>query len=444
MTPRGYRWALGATLSAYLALTAVLFQSTLAHRDVVWYCASVLLAGGAVLLLRRCDLDERATVLLVIGFGVALQCAAIAHPPLTSSDMFRYVWDGRVQLHGIDPYRYPPSAPQLSSLRDNFLFGPDACGNRFLGGCTAINRPTVNTIYPPVAEAGFVVLNLLSFGGTLSYQVYAALGTVAVAVLLWRMLARDGRPLWAVALWAWCPVVVTEYGNNAHIDWLAVLLSLLAVRAATAGHDTRAGAWIGAATAVKLYPALLLAALARRRPWVVVPAALGVVVLSYVPHVVAVGKAVIGYLPGYLDEEGYASGGRLKLIGVLVPHPADTVVGALVLVAVALWAFWRTDPDNPARTGVVVVGAAFLVATPTYGWYAGLLIALAVVARRYEWVLVALVPTIAAYVDADLLRSRWPATLMYLVAGLAVAAVSWSARRSRSAERHPADARVTA
>lgn len=439
MTPVRWRWCLGAVLAAYLALTASLLQTDLAYRDFIWYSASVVLGAAALLLLRRCELSPRATAWLVIGFGAALQGAAIARGPLTSSDVFRYIWDGKVQLRGVDPYRFAPSAPQLAHLRDSFLFG-GPCRNPFPGGCTAINRPTVHTIYPPVAEAGFVLLRLLSFGGTLSYQLYAALGTVAVAGLLASMLHRAGRPLWPVALWAWCPLIVTEYGNNAHIDWLAVLLSLLAIRAATAGRDGRAGAWIGAATAVKLYPALLGVSLMRRRPWVVVPVAVGVVVLGYIPHVIAVGSAVIGYLPGYLDEEGYSSGSRLKLIGAVLPHPADTVVGALVLVAVAVWTWWRTDPQNPARTGVVLVGAAFLVATPTYGWYAGLLLALAVVADRYEWVLVALVPTWASFVYGRLVTSDVPATLMFLVAGLAVAVVGWRRHRSRSAPRVRADA----
>ena len=426
------RWSLGTVLVAYLTLTASLLQSDVAHRDVIWYTASVLLAGAAVLLLRRCGLASRATAVVVIGFGAALQCAAVARAPLTSTDFYRYVWDGKVQLHGIDPYRYTPIAPQLADLRERFLFGGPDC--RVVDGiCTTINRPDVHTIYPPVAEAAFVVLRLLSFGGSLSYQLYAALGTVAVAVLLTRMLQRSGRSLWPVALWSWSPLVVTEYGNNAHIDWLGVFLALLAIRAATAGHDARAGIWAGLATAVKLYPALVVVSLARRRPWVVLPVAVGVVVLTYVPHLVAAGSAVIGYLPGYLNEEGYSSGGRLLLLGALLPHPADTVVGALLLVGVTVWTWWRTDPADPARTGVVLVGVAFLVATPTYGWYAGLLLALAVVARRYEWAAVALVPTLAAYVDSDLLRSAVPSALMYLGAGLVVTAVT-VARRRRDAD----------
>ena len=69
-----------------------------------------------------------------------------------------------------------------------------------------------------------------------------------------------------------------------------------------------AGALIGAAVAVKLSPALLLPAVIRRRPLAVGATAAAVVGLSYLPHVLAVGRGVLGYLPGYLCEEQYAQG----------------------------------------------------------------------------------------------------------------------------------------
>ena len=57
--------------------------------------------------------------------------------PYLSTDIYRYIWDGRVQAAGINPYRYMPIAPELSHLRDAAIF-PN------------INRPDYAvTIYPP-------------------------------------------------------------------------------------------------------------------------------------------------------------------------------------------------------------------------------------------------------------------------------------------------------
>ncbi|HKI54947.1 MAG TPA: hypothetical protein VJ987_12545 [Anaerolineales bacterium] len=47
-------------------------------------------------------------------FGLAALTFAILTltRPTLSDDMYRYVWDGRVQAQGISPYRYPPNAPE--------------------------------------------------------------------------------------------------------------------------------------------------------------------------------------------------------------------------------------------------------------------------------------------------------------------------------------------
>ena len=63
--------------------------------------------------------------------------AAVGEPAL-SDDVHRYVWDGRVQLHGVHPYRYAPADSALAELRDE--------------GWTRINHPELRTIYPPLAE----------------------------------------------------------------------------------------------------------------------------------------------------------------------------------------------------------------------------------------------------------------------------------------------------
>ncbi|HMH94225.1 MAG TPA: hypothetical protein VK586_24480, partial [Streptosporangiaceae bacterium] len=67
----------------------------------------------------------RWSVALILLGGIAVQLAALSAPPRTSDDLYRYIWDGRVQAAGIDPYRYVPAAPQLERLRDPSLWPAD-------------------------------------------------------------------------------------------------------------------------------------------------------------------------------------------------------------------------------------------------------------------------------------------------------------------------------
>ena len=402
--------ALGVVLAADAAAYATLIYSSSrgTARTLEGISAVCWIAG--FVLLARLRLTGRAVAALVLGGGLVLGVVAITRAPSTSTDANRYIWDAKVQLAGVDPYRYAPSSPALERLRDPSLFGaPEHCQYRFRGGCTSINRPTVHTIYPPVAEGAFTLVRLVSFGGQggrLPLQIAALLGSLAIGWLLLRWGGARGRP-WIAAVWMWCPTVLTDLVNNAHIDWLAVLLVVLALGTPVSRRTGWAAALVGAAIATKLYPVLVLASLLRRRPVLAVASAVGVVVLVYIPHVLAVGSAVIGYLPGYLQEEQYSSGSRLLLIGSVLPHPFDTGLGVVLVLAVLLWAVAvgrRDEPPAPEHSAVVVFGVVLLVFTPNYGWYMALLVALVAMTQAWEWIPLCVAGTFA-YLSP--VNARW-------------------------------------
>jgi hypothetical protein len=365
----------------------------------------------AVLALPR--LPARQGTALILGGAAALQVVAVCFAPTTTDDFYRYVWDGTVQAHGIDPYRYTPLDPALKPLRDPWLFPTGAAAAALVdqspargwidactyGGvphdCTRINRPTVHTIYPPVAEAAFTGLHWASPHGLRrqSVQVFAAALAWLTAVALTVVLRRSGRDVRAAAWWAWCPVVWLECGNNAHIDVLGILL-LVGAFGFLAGSAARsrlaiAGALFGAAVAVKLVPALVAPALAARRRCLLFGAAAAVFVAGYLPHVLAVGTDVIGYLPGYLHEEGYSGQERFGVLRLLVPRSWATVVG-MVLLAVVGMAVFRQAARRPAALGALVLaGTAFVLVGPSQPWYGLLIVALVALADRPEWLAVA-------------------------------------------------------
>lgn len=347
----------------------------------------------------------KTALMLIIGVGIALQCLALSAPPTSSDDFNRYVWDAKVQLAGIDPYRFAPDSAGLAKLRERPLFYPGTDCAWPLGGgvCSRVNRPEVHTIYPPVAEGAFIAARLASVeanDGARPLQVLAALSAIGVSLLLARQALRNRMPAWTVALWAWCPVTVFELGNNAHIDGVAVLLCVAALVSAQAGRASWAGGLLGGAIATKLYPAVLLPALLGRKGavtgngWRVAATAIGVVVVSYVPHVLAVGLDVLGYLPGYLKEENYTNGGRFLLLNVLLPRSILTVAAALLLLAGAALAARWSDPRRPERQAVWLVGLTLLIGTPSYSWYALLLLALVSMSGRIEWLVLCISPTI--------------------------------------------------
>jgi hypothetical protein len=387
----------------------------------------------ALVLLARSNLDGPGATRLVLGVGAIFQLLMITRPPADSDDDFRYLWDGKVQLAGIDPYRYAPTSPSLAQLRDGYLFPSGHCQAHLIAdGCTRINLPTVHTIYPPVAEGLFALVRLLSFGGhgqQLPLQLAAALGVLTVSWLLARHAQANELPLWTVAVWAWCPVTAIELSNNAHIDWLAVLFGVLALTVAR-GRPILAGLLIGAGVATKLYPGLLGASMLRRRPVAVIGAAVALVVAVYLPHVLAVGAGVLGYLPDYLQTGGYGNGHQYRLIAPLLPHVLVTPVAVIIVAAVIGWALLRGDPDHPERSAVVVVGVAILVSTPTLPWYTLLLLAVAALAARPEWLGVVIAPTVEYLVVGVYGVSLDRATTLAYLGGLLILIGGVAVRRA--------------
>ncbi|MEO3868876.1 glycosyltransferase 87 family protein [Nonomuraea sp. B12E4] len=426
----------GAVLAA---LAAVMIRMVAGRPVLGWYLLAWALFAAALWLARR--VPERRLSALVLTGGIALATIGLATPPSSSTDSFRYAWDGRVQAAGISPYDHPPADPALAGLRDDWLFPAD-CGDPLLwplpyGGCTRINRPTVPTIYPPLAQGYFLLVHWLSPDG--SRHKALQLGGWAMAVLamlaLWRV-AGVRR----AAYWAWCPAVPVEAVNNAHVDMLGVLLVVLAF-----GTVRGRGTLLGAAVAAKLLPATALpgalsGALAGGVAWrrvlgIMVPAAL-VAALSYLPYVLLSGASVAGYLPGYLQEERYDGGGnRYAVLRLLMPDSWAPYAAVLLLALVALAVLRYGDAERPWQGALLVSGSLLLLFTPGYSWYALLVVALAAMDGRWEWLGTALAGAIAYATGPAATDS--PATLFYAAAALAVL-IGWAARRPhRAATRRP-------
>jgi alpha-1,2-mannosyltransferase len=376
----------------------------------------------------------RASVVLVLVGSLAIGVAAMAGPPNTSTDSARYAWDGIVQNAGISPYTYVPSDPALEELRTDWLFPApvdgECVGERIMSVdepgtgdlvCTAINRAKVPTIYPPASELVFAGVRAIT-GDAPEYwpsQLFGLLVSLAVTVLLLRALQKSGRdPRWA-AIWGWSPLVATEGVTNSHIDILSALLLVVASLLVASGRRWAGGAALGASIATKLIPVIGAPALLGRRPLPVIVASVGVFLVLYIPYVIADGIEVLGYLPGYLSEEGYESGTRFIMLSLVAPGPASLVLAAVLIAVTGALVWWKTDPADPWLGQLVMIGVTLLVVTPRYPWYALLLVPMIAMTGRWEWLAVPL-----ALTERLLIPSVDLARLSVVVAVVVIAVMS--------------------
>ena len=96
------------------------------------------------------SVPERRGLILIVAMAVAMRLLVVGEEPLLSTDIYRYVWDGRVQAAGINPYAFVPADDALKSLRDAAIY-PN------------INRADYAvTAYPPVAQMFFFAVTRIS------------------------------------------------------------------------------------------------------------------------------------------------------------------------------------------------------------------------------------------------------------------------------------------
>lgn len=319
---------------------------------------------AAALVLRGQRLGRWAFVLVLL-VGVAARLGFAAHPPTLSDDAYRYVWDGRVQAAGINPYRYSPENPALAGLRDEAIY-------------ERVNRKFAPTIYPPVAQGFFRAVYAIHPDSIRWTKVALVLADAVAIVLLCLLLVRFGRPPEHALLYAWHPLALVEVGHSGHVDVLAVTLLLGSLLCFVRGRPLAAGIALAGATLVKFYALVALVPLLARGRTRLAGALAVTATLAYLPFL-SVGTRVLGYLPGYLEEEGFESGSRfypLRLLGAESPAAvlAYELVAAAVLAALAL-AVWRRRGREPESIALLLL-VGLVLATPAYPWYALLPLAL--------------------------------------------------------------------
>jgi alpha-1,6-mannosyltransferase len=366
LRPRGALALLGAlgaaTVASYLYADRASVEQLSSLKDVVLAQALLFLCAAGIV--SRVRLGRPALALIVF-VGLLCRVPLVLGPPKFSDDIYRYVWDGRVQAAGVNPYRYVPADPALARLRDAAIY-------------PHINRRDyAPTIYPPVAQMLFLAFTRA--GETVTAMKAGLLVCEAVTVgMLAMLLGRLGLPRTRVLLYAWNPLVIWQYAVDGHIDAAAIAFVAMALVAHAWRRDALAGAALGCATLVKWYPAVLFPALYRRGGWKM-PAALAAVSLgAYLPYLGA-GTLVLGFLPGYAREEGVLSGHRFFLLGLVraagaaVPTSVYIAAGLATLFVVACRAWSR--PERTAagdiQDGAALAAMLMVLISTHYLWYFG-------------------------------------------------------------------------
>ena len=319
--------------------------------------AIYLLAAWIVIRAR----SSNSTLLIAIAFAIVFRLSILFAPPYLSDDIYRYVWDGRVQAAGINPYRYIPAAPELAQLRDETIY-------------PKINRKDwAHTIYPPVAQVVFFLTTRISESVTwmkATMLLFELVTFWAVAQLL----ALLGRPRQLLLMYAWHPLVVWEFAGSGHVDAISIAFIALAFLAWQRKSDLGVGSALACATLVKLFPVVLAPAMLKR--WRIAPVLATTIIAGYLAYLSVGPVAVLGSLPGYTHEMGLISGQQYyalslvrKLFGVELSVITYMIATVFVMGAIALWVLLRGRSEDTLKHALVLATATTVLFAPHFSWY---------------------------------------------------------------------------
>jgi alpha-1,6-mannosyltransferase len=317
--------------------------------------ASLTLAGIAYLLAIREFFATPGFSRRVVVIGLIL--SAVWHveflrlPTGSDDDVHRYVWDGRVQRLGYNPYIVVPIDPALGALHT-----PET---------RTLNHPDLPSPYPPGAQLFFRAITAIH-ESTFAFKAAFVVCDLAIVIVLLDVLRRSQRGAHWVLAYAWHPLLATEVAGSGHIDIVGVLLLMVSFAALGRRWRTVAAVAFALAVAVKLLPIVLLPLYWKRvrvRDGAFAAVVLGLLYVPFLNH----GRIPIGSLGTYVHSFRFNDPLFATLERVASP---ELVAGLTVLVGV-LSAVWLRKKSEVWSSDAFAwpMAASLLCAPVVYPWY---------------------------------------------------------------------------
>jgi hypothetical protein len=409
--------------SAYLAAMIVLASTQAPLGSPVFFACAAVAIGVFVVALAAIWRHPPPNVSLfrmAVLFAIAFRIPLAVPPVNADNDLVRYLWDGRVQKLGLNPYAVRPADPRLEFTHtDDTRHMPSA---------------RARTPYPPGSQLFFrFVVTVRDSPRAMKLALVAC--DVLTILVVWRWLLVSGRSEWLTLAYAWNPLVVLDIAHSGHIDALGALWTAAAAFWLTRRRTSLATIAFVLAVATKLLPIVLAPLLWRRITLRDAFVGAGLFVLLYLPF--AQGTDVLFGVRNVVEHVRFNGPVFRSLAAIATPDIAARIAVGLGLLTAA-WCRWKQPIDNPSAWAWPMA-VAIACAPVVYSWYLLYLTPFLLVRATLPliaWSCSALL----TYVVWDIARNggRWivPAPVLAVEYGIvvAVALIYWVRRRGQNAE----------
>ncbi len=295
---------------------------------------------------------------------ILVRASFIGMQPLGSDDVYRYVWDGRVQTAGINPYRFAPDDSTLRPLNSKEL-------------PSHVNHPDMKTIYFPLCQWLFYVGYHLSGEHVWGFQLLILLAEILTIVSLIMLMRELAYSPWLVLIYAANPLAILQFSLDAHVDAFGFPLLIFAFLFYHRKRTTFSLLLFGFSLLIKpvalvILPILFLheRGLLNKAKAVLLP--LAVVLIPFIPY--ALNANPFEALTTF-SEHWYFNGALFSMLYPLFSDNQTTRLWCFAILAVVLMALYVSR--KPLHEKAVLAVLFLLLCSPVaHPWYMGWLIVL--------------------------------------------------------------------
>jgi alpha-1,6-mannosyltransferase len=344
-------YLLGAILCVAMTICARYF----ADRGGPYFMASLTLASVAYLFAIREFFSTPTLSRRVVVIGLLLAAAwhvnFLRLPAGLDDDIHRYVWDGRLQRLGYNPYLVVPNDPAVQHLHT-----PETRN---------LNNPDLASPYPPGAQLFFRAVTAI-YESTFTMKVAFVLCEFAIVVVMLDLLRSKRLGAHLVLAFAWNPLLAIEVAGSGHIDIVGALLLVVSIAALARRWRTIAALTFGLAVAVKFLPIVLLPLYWKRVRFRDAAFAAVAVVLLYLPFLDH-GRIPLGSLQTYVTSFRF-NGPVFAMLHQVAPSQLLTGLAVLVGLMSAMW-MRSAAPEWSPDLFAWPLAATLLFAPVVFPWY---------------------------------------------------------------------------
>ena len=341
--------------------------------------------------------SSSAVLWAVIVFSLMFRLTLL--PVAPSDDIYRYLWEGKLQLNGISPYSLPPEASSLKYLRDGFFSG--------------INHKHLSTIYPPLTLMVFAAADYVSHSIMSMKSVFLIFDVLSIFILL-RFLRVMGKDPLNVLTYAWSPLILISFAARGHCDSLQIFLVILALYLCAIRKNLRTVFSIALAVMSKFIFVIIAPFLIPGKKFKYVVVLFAVIAVLYLPYISA-GKGLFSTLLHFGTQYHFNDSAHFLIFCLCIGSPlASKIVTALIFGTVLFFLYKKylnlsvtnnnggsekrgnIEINNFVLNYAFVAIGTFLILIPTlHPWYLTWIIPFLCFNKNRAWIL--LTGTVVCY-----------------------------------------------